>query len=123
MKIKKNSLNLQKYKKYEFAKIFLYGFDELIYIDVEKYLNLLFEVIHKNLDDIISNDIYILIYIYYGYFKTHICCLLFNFMNFNLEFLMINYYLMNIKFLKRKMGLMISSQIYNYFLIILLLKM
>ena len=82
----KNSLNLQKYKKYEFAKIFLYGFDELIYIDVEKYLNLLFEVIHKNLDDIISNDIYILIYIYYGYFKTHICCLLFNFMNFNLEF-------------------------------------
>ena len=83
----KNSLNLQiKYKKYEFAKIFLYGFDELIYIDVEKYLNLLFEVIYKNLDDIISSDIYLLIYIYYGYFKTHICCLLFNFMNFNIEF-------------------------------------
>ena len=83
----KNGINLQyKNKKYELAKIFLYGFDELINIDFEKYLNLIFDVIDKNLDIIISTDIYLLIYLYYGYFKTHICCLLFNFMDFNLNF-------------------------------------
>ena len=66
-------------KKFEFLKIFFYGFDDLITVDVIEYSNLLFEIISHNREIIFSEDNYSFLYIYYCFFKPHLCILLFNY--------------------------------------------
>ena len=66
-------------KKFEFLKIFFYGFDDLITVDVIEYSNLLFEIISHNREMIFSEDINAFIYIFYCFFKPHLCTLLFNY--------------------------------------------
>jgi len=73
-------------KKFEFLKIFFYGFDDLLRINVIEHLNLLFEVISYNKDFIFSSDINSFIYLYFSYFKPHIVSLILNFYDYRLAF-------------------------------------
>lgn len=73
-------------KKFEFLKIFFYGFDDLLRINVIEHLNLLFEVISYNKDFIFSSDINSFIYLYFSYFKPHIVSLILNYYDYRLAF-------------------------------------
>jgi len=73
-------------KKFEFLKIFFYGFDDLLRINVIEHLNLLFEVISYNKDLIFSSDINSFIYLYFSYFKPHIVALILNYYDYRLSF-------------------------------------
>ena len=81
----KNVTRKSKNKKFEFLKIFFYGFDDLITIDVIEYCNLLFEIISHNRDIIFSEDINSFIYIFYCFFKIHFCALLFNYFDIKVD--------------------------------------
>ena len=63
-------------KKYDYLKIFFYGFDDLIPINVVEHLNLLFEIISHNRKLIFSKDWHSFLYLYYSYFKPHLILLL-----------------------------------------------
>ena len=63
-------------KKYDFLKIFFYGFDDLIKINLVDHLNLLFEIISHNKKLIFSRDYYSFLYMYFSYFKPHLVTLL-----------------------------------------------
>ena len=63
-------------KKYDYLKIFFYGFDDLIPINVVEHLNLLFEIISHNKKLIFSKDWHSFLYLYYSYFKPHLILLL-----------------------------------------------
>ena len=65
-------------KKYDYLKIFFYGFDDLIPINVVEHLNLLFEIISHNRKLIFSKDWHSFLYLYYSYFKPHLILLLFS---------------------------------------------
>ena len=65
-------------KKYDYLKIFFYGFDDLIPINVVEHLNLLFEIISHNKKLIFSKDWHSFLYLYYSYFKPHIILILFS---------------------------------------------
>jgi hypothetical protein len=74
------SLQNNKDKKFEYLKIFFYGLDDLLRLNVVEHLNLLFEVINYNREIIFSSDIFGFIQLYYSYFKPHIVSLcLFNY--------------------------------------------
>ena len=63
-------------KKYDYLKIFFYGFDDLIPINVVEHLNLLFEIISHNKKLIFNKDWHSFLYLYYSYFKPHLILLL-----------------------------------------------
>ena len=63
-------------KKYYYLKIFFYGFDDLIPINVVEHLNLLFEIISHNKKLIFNKDWHSFLYLYYSYFKPHLILLL-----------------------------------------------
>ena len=63
-------------KKYDYLKIFFYGFDDLIPINVVEHLNLLFEIISHNRKLIFNKDWHSFLYLYYSYFKPHLILLL-----------------------------------------------
>ena len=63
-------------KKYDYIKIFFYGFDDLISINVVEHLNLLFEIISHNKKIIFNKDCNSFLYLYYSYFKPHLILLL-----------------------------------------------
>ena len=63
-------------KKYDYLKIFFYGFDDLIPINVVEHLNLLFEIISHNKKLIFCKDWHSFLYLYYSYFKPHIILIL-----------------------------------------------
>ena len=75
-----NNLNIIKLsninKKYDYLKIFFYGFDDLISINVVEHLNLLFEIISHNKKIIFNQDWNSFLYLYYSYFKPHLILLL-----------------------------------------------
>ena len=75
-----NLTNISSDKKYEFLKVFFYGIDDLLNINLIEHLNLLFEIISYNKDWFFSNDIYSFIYLYYAYFKP---CVISNLINLN----------------------------------------
>lgn len=81
-----NLLGTSHEKKFEFLKIFFYGFDDLLRINVIEHLNLLFEVISYNKDFIFSSDINSFIYLYFSYFKPHIVSLILNYYDYRLAF-------------------------------------
>ena len=63
-------------KKYDYLKIFFYGFDDLIPINVVEHLNLLFEIISHNKNIIFNEDWNSFLYLYFSYFKPHLILLL-----------------------------------------------
>jgi hypothetical protein len=63
-------------KKYDYLKIFFYGFDDLISINVVEHLNLLFEIISHNKKLIFIKDWHSFVYLYYSYFKPHLILIL-----------------------------------------------
>ena len=63
-------------KKYDYLKIFFYGFDDLIPINVVEHLNLLFEIISHNKKLIFIKDWHSFVYLYYSYFKPHLILIL-----------------------------------------------
>ena len=75
-----NNINMFKLpninKKYDYLKIFFYGFDDLIPINVVEHLNLLFEIINHNKKIIFNKDWNSFVYLYYSYFKPHLILLL-----------------------------------------------
>ncbi len=79
-KLNNNNINMIKLpninKKYDYIKIFFYGFDDLIPINVVEHLNLLFEIISHNKKIIFSKDWNSFLYLYYSYFKPHLILLL-----------------------------------------------
>jgi hypothetical protein len=81
-----NLLGTSHEKRFEFLKIFFYGFDDLLRINVIEHLNLLFEVISYNKDFIFSSDINSFIYLYFSYFKPHIVSLILNYYDYRLAF-------------------------------------
>ena len=56
-------------KKYEFLKVFFYGIDDLLNINIIEHLNLLFEIIIYNKDIFLSTEPYPFIFLYHTYFK------------------------------------------------------
>jgi hypothetical protein len=72
-------------KRFEYLKIFFYGLDDLLGINVIEHTNLLFEVISYNRDLIFSSDILSFIHLYYCYFKPHIVTILLSFYNYRLN--------------------------------------
>ena len=75
-----------KCNKFELLKIFFYGFDDLMAIDVIEHLNLLFEIIAHNKDLIFSSDIRDFINAYYCFFKPHLVTLILYFCNFSPDY-------------------------------------
>ena len=79
-KLNNNNINMIKLpninKKYDYIKIFFYGFDDLIPINVVEHLNLLFEIISHNKKIIFNKDWNSFLYLYYSYFKPHLILLL-----------------------------------------------
>ena len=75
-----NNLNLFKLpninKKYDYLKIFFYGFDDLIPMDAVEHLNLLFEIISHNKKIIFNSDWNSFLYLHFSYFKPHLILLL-----------------------------------------------
>ena len=63
-------------KKYDYLKIFFYGFDDLIPINPVEHLNLLFEIISHNKKIIFNKDWNSFLYLYFSYFKPHLILLL-----------------------------------------------
>jgi len=63
-------------KKYDYLKIFFYGFDDLIPVNVIEHLNLLFEIVSHNKKLIFSKEWHSFLYLYYSYFKPHLILLL-----------------------------------------------
>ena len=73
----KNMVKIQNInKKYDYIKIFFYGFDDLIPINAVEHLNLLFEIISHNKKIIFNKDWNSFLYLYYSYFKPHLILLL-----------------------------------------------
>jgi len=72
-------------KKFEFLKLFFYGFDDLLRLNTIEHLNLLFEIISYNRDVLFSSDINSFIYVYYCFFKPHLVSLLFYYMDYRLN--------------------------------------
>ena len=75
-KLQQYNLNID--KKFEFLKVFFYGIDDLIPINVLEHLNLVFEIISFNKDIFFSSELFNFIYLYYAYFKP---CILINLIN------------------------------------------
>ena len=63
-------------KKYDYLKIFFYGFDDLININVVEHLNLLFEIIQHNKKLVFNKDWNSFLYLYFSYFKPHLILIL-----------------------------------------------
>ena len=63
-------------KKYDYLKIFFYGFDDLISINVVEHLNLLFEIISHNKKLLFIKDWHSFVYLYYSYFKPYLILIL-----------------------------------------------
>ena len=63
-------------KKFDFLKIFFYGFDNLIPNNVLEHLNLIFEVINHNKRLIFNNNWHLFLYLYYSYIKPYFVILL-----------------------------------------------
>lgn len=73
MSNKENDIN----KQLEYIKIVFYGLDDLITVDINEHLNLLFNIISYNTEIIFSKEKNAFLFLYYSYFKPHLCSLLF----------------------------------------------
>ena len=73
-----NSAQIQKYKKYEFLKVFFYEFDDLININIIEHLNILYSTLYQIQNFLFVNDFHSFVYLYYIYIKPHILCFLLN---------------------------------------------
>jgi Sec7-like guanine-nucleotide exchange factor len=56
-------------KKYEFLKIFFYGIDDLLNVNVIEHLNLLFEIVSYNKEFFFSHEPSSFIFLFYMYFR------------------------------------------------------
>lgn len=74
----------EKKKRREFIKLFLYGFDDLTIKRPNEHLNLLFDCLMKNKEELFcrDGDLFTFIYAYYKFFKPHLVTLI---MYFNIQ--------------------------------------